>query len=307
MEYRRLGQTGLTVSVLGLGASALGNMFRPVSDREAAEVVRTAFDLGITYFDVSPYYGLGLAEARLGSALAALPREQVVVSTKAGRYGADQFDFSRARILASIQASLRALGTDYLDIAFLHDIEFGDPDEVLHEGWAALQDARTAGLVRFAGASGLPLAVLDGFVAAAKPDVILSYCHYCLNDNSLEDLSSRWTAGELGLVNASPLAMGLLTNAGPPDWHPAPPALRAAAKQAAAYARSREADIAGLALKFATGHPRVATTLVSTASVTHLASDVRTVGEPLNHQLLAAVQQILAPVHNITWPSGRAP
>lgn len=236
MNYRQLGETSLTVSVLGLGASALGSMFRPVSDDEAALVVGTAYDLGVTYFDVSPYYGLTLAESRLGSALRALPRANVVLSTKAGRYGENRFDFSRVRVTRSIEESPQRLRTDYLDLVFLHDIEFGNPAQVLEEGWRALVHARAAGKIRFAGASGLPLDVLTDFAAAAHPDVMLSYCHYCLNDTSLVDAVPVLQAGRVGLVNASPLAMGLLTQQGPPPWHPAPAQLKDRAAAAARHA-----------------------------------------------------------------------
>lgn len=306
MEYRRLGATGLEVSVLGLGASALGSMYRPVSDREAREVVAEAFDLGITYFDVSPYYGLTLAEARLGQALASLPRVKLVLSTKAGRYGDQVFDFSRARIARSIDESLARLKTDYLDIVLLHDIEFGDPVQVVEEGWRALVDARQAGKVRYAGASGLPLGVLADFARAAAPDVILSYCHYCLNDQSLDQLADSLTAQQIGLINASPLAMGLLTAGGPPSWHPAPAPLLAAAQEAARVAAAHGVNLADLALQFATRHPRVATTLVSTARVDHLRHDVKTITRPMDDEALTAVLAALAPVKNLSWPSGRA-
>ncbi|MDA8200258.1 MAG: aldo/keto reductase [Thermaerobacter sp.] len=304
MEYRPLGTTGLEVSALGLGASALGSMFRPVSDDEAAEVVHAAYDSGITYFDVSPYYGGTVAESRLGSALTAVPRRSVVISTKAGRYGENLFDFSRTRVTQSIEESLQRLRTDYLDIVFLHDIEFGHPSQVLEEGWRALVDARTAGKIRCAGASGLPLDVLTRFAAAAQPDVILSYCHYCLNDTTLLDAVPRLMAGRVGLVNASPLAMGLLTQNGPPEWHPAPAQLKEQAAAAARWAECHGVDLADLALQFATRRPEIPTTLVSTANAAHLARNVRVLAEAVDETALAGVLEVLAPVMNLTWASG---
>lgn len=304
MEYRTLGATGIKVSALGLGASALGNMFRPVSDDEAADVVHAAYALGITYFDVSPYYGLTVAESRLGKALTGVPRRKVIISTKAGRYGERLFDFSRARVTQSIEESLQRLRTDYLDIVFLHDIEFGNPAQVLEQAWRALLDARAAGKVRYAGASGLPLDVLMRFVDAAHPDVILSYCHYCLNDTTLLDALPRFHAGRVGLVNASPLAMGLLTQPGPPAWHPAPALLKERVAAAADWAQRHGVDLADLALQFATRRPEIPTTLVSTASADHLARNVRLLGEPVNEDVLAEVLDRLAPVKDLTWASG---
>src|SRR5580700_5395102 len=123
MDYATLGRSGLRVSKLGFGASPLGNEFGETDPAEGERAVHCAVDLGINYFDVAPYYGRTLAETWLGAALAGR-RDKVVLSTKCGRYDVNQFDFSAARIRASIDESLRRLRTDYLDILLAHDIEF---------------------------------------------------------------------------------------------------------------------------------------------------------------------------------------
>src|SRR6187397_1107925 len=102
MNYRSLGNTGLQVSALSYGASPLGSVFRPIDEAEGIRTVHTALDLGINFIDVSPYYGLTRAETVLGKALRDVPRERYYLATKVGRYGADEFDFSAKRILASI-------------------------------------------------------------------------------------------------------------------------------------------------------------------------------------------------------------
>src|ERR1700733_1243910 len=93
MEYRPLGQTDLRISVIGFGASPLGDVFGIANPEEGARAVQVAIDEGINFFDVSPYYGITLAEVRLGKALKGRRRD-VVLSTKCGRYGANEFDFS---------------------------------------------------------------------------------------------------------------------------------------------------------------------------------------------------------------------
>jgi L-galactose dehydrogenase len=119
MRYRHLGDTSLKVSVLGFGASPLGDVFGTTDPSEGFRAVHLAIDEGINLFDVSPYYGLTLAEERLGMALAGR-RNEVVLATKCGRYGESEFDFSAGRITKSLEESLRRLRTDYVDLFQAH-------------------------------------------------------------------------------------------------------------------------------------------------------------------------------------------
>src|SRR5690625_4728842 len=116
MEYRKLGETGLEVSELSLGASSLGSVFRKVNKDEGVRTVHVAIENGINLIDVSPYYGLTKAETVLGEAISQVQRERIILSTKAGRYGDNSFDFSPRRIKKSIDESLIRLKTDYIDI-----------------------------------------------------------------------------------------------------------------------------------------------------------------------------------------------
>jgi L-galactose dehydrogenase len=108
MEYRALGQTGLQISRIGFGASPLGDVFGATDPNLGKLAVHLAIDNGISFFDVSSYYGLTLAEERLGEALVG-KRHKIILATKWGRYGADQFDFSAQPIVASVEESLRRL------------------------------------------------------------------------------------------------------------------------------------------------------------------------------------------------------
>jgi aryl-alcohol dehydrogenase-like predicted oxidoreductase len=97
-----------------------------ITDEDAAlQSAYRALDAGINFFDNSPFYGKGLAEERLGKVLRGR-RQEIIVGTKAGRYGPDEFDFSAERIRRGFEESLRRLGTDYVDILQLHDVEFVD-------------------------------------------------------------------------------------------------------------------------------------------------------------------------------------
>jgi L-galactose dehydrogenase len=305
MHYRLLGQTGLQVSTLGFGASPLGGVFGEIEESEGIRAVHIAADLGINFFDVSPFYGLTKAEEVLGKALQTLPRESFLLATKVGRYGQAEFDFSAARVTRSVEESLKRLQVETIDLIQCHDIEFGSLDQVVEETLPTLQRLRTQGKVRFSGITGLPLKIFPTVLDRAEADTILSYCHYTLCDTSLEILLPYLEAKRVGIINAAPLAMGLLTEEGPPSWHPAPPEMRAACAQAATTCRRQGTDIARLALQFAVAKPQIATTLVGMASEAQVRQNVACIAEPPETPLLTEVQAILAPIRNQTWPSGR--
>ncbi|UQZ32275.1 aldo/keto reductase [Paenibacillus sp. PK3_47] len=305
MKYRKLGSTGLDVSVLSFGASSLGSVFRETDDQESIRTVHAAVDAGINYIDVSPYYGLTKAETVLGQAVKQLPRDKFLLSSKAGRYGENTFDFSAKRIISSVEESLNRLHTDYLDILFLHDIEFVPAAIIVEDAVPAMHALQEQGKIRFSGISGLPLQLFETLLPQIKVDAILSYCHYSLNDTSLLDLLPLLQQQGTGLVNASPLSMGLLSTRETADWHPAGSRLKAACRQAAEHCASRGSDIAKLAVQYSTAHEGIPTTLVSTANPDNIAKNAAWTSEPLDGELLREVLEILEPVHNQSWVSGR--
>lgn len=305
MQYRKLGSTDLTVSALGFGGSPLGGGFRPVEESEAIRTVHTALDLGINFIDTSPYYGVTRSETLLGKALRSVPRDRYVLATKVGRYGMDDFDFSAGRVTRSVDESLERLGVDHLDLIQCHDIEFGSLDQVVNETLPALRRLRDAGKVRWIGITGLPLKIYRYVLERTGVDTILSYCHYALNDTSLETLLPTLIAKQLGIINASPLSMGLLTDRGAPDWHPASPEIRRVCDAAAKVCRQQGLDIQKLAVQFSVSNPAIHTTLVGSANPENMRRNVEWVESSLDAQALATVQALLAPIHNQTWLSGR--
>jgi aryl-alcohol dehydrogenase-like predicted oxidoreductase len=305
MQRRKLGKTGVEVSVLGYGASPLGGVFGPVDQAEATQAVRTALDLGINLFDTAPFYGATRSEAVLGEALSGIPRDRFVLASKVGRYGEADFDFSAERVLQSIEESLQRLRVDVIDIITCHDIEFVSIDQVVNESIPALHRARDQGKIRFIGVSGLPLRIYHEVLDRTPLDTVLSYCHHTLNDNSLVDHLSYLEAKQAGIINASPFAMGLLTGAPPPNWHPAPEPLKAACRQAAEHCRLRGAELAPLALQFAVSNPSIATTLVGMRFHSEVEQNIAWLEQPTDPILLSEVLEILRPVHNLSWPSGR--
>ncbi|MCJ8007540.1 aldo/keto reductase [Lederbergia wuyishanensis] len=301
MEYRTLGETGLSVSALSFGASSLGSVFRNIYETEGIKTVHTAIDLGVNLIDVSPYYGLTRAETVLGKALKTVSRDKYYLCTKAGRYGENDFNFSHERIIKSVDESLQRLHADYLDILLLHDIEFGDRSQIVNEGIPALHDLKKEGKIRFFGVSGLPLSIFTDMVKQTNLDVILSYCHFTINDTSLEDILPLMSKTKTGVINASPLGMGLLSQRGAPEWHPASERIKSVCQKAVDFCNLQGVPIEKLAVQFSVNNKSIPTTLISTANPKNVKNNIRWVEEPMDEGLLTEVQKILEPIHNETW------
>jgi L-galactose dehydrogenase len=305
MEYRKLGQTDLSLSLIGFGSATLGDVFGNVDPNDAIRAVHLAVDSGINFFDSSPYYGTTLSETRLGEALAGR-RERVILATKCGRYGFDDFDFSAKRVIASIDESLRRLHTDYIDLFQVHDVEFGDVQQIIHETLPALQQLQQQGKARYIGVTGYPPRLLRRIAEATPVDSILTYCHYNLLNTDMDGVLTAFARERgIGLINASGLCMGLLTESGPPDWHPAPQQVRDAGKKAAEFCRLHGADLPEVALRFCLDHPYVSSTLIGMATMSQVETGLKLLQSSTDQAFLAQVNAILAPVFNYVWPSGR--
>ena len=307
MQYRTLGATSDKVSALAYGGSSLGSAFRPIDEAEGIRSVHVALDHGINLIDTAPYYGATTAETVLGKALKGIARDRYILATKVARYGPQlaDFDFSAARVIRSVDESLARLGVDHVDFIQVHDMEFGDLEQIVHETLPALRQVQAAGKARFVGISGLPVRLFKHVLDRVPVDQIQSYCHYCLNDTALADLLPYLQEKRVGIFNSAPLAMRLLSSEGPPAWHPAPAALREKCAEAAAFCRARGADLGRLALQYAMANPAIHTHVVGTANPTRVLQNIADAEAPLDRELLAGVLAILQPVHNLTWPSGR--
>ena len=308
MNRRLLGRTGLNVPVLSFGASSLGGVFRATDDTEAIRTVHVALDLGMDFIDVSPYYGATRAETVLGRALKGISRSRYVLATKIGQYGNNEFDFSADRVVRSLDESCARLGVDYIDLLQCHDIEFADLDQIVNETLPALLKLREAGRIGHIGITGLPLNIFPAVIDRVAPGVVetvLSFCRYELNDTALDTLVPYFKTAGIGIINASPTGMGLLTERGVPSWHPAPPAMVAGARRAVDYCKSVGADIVKLAVQFCVAHPGIATTLVGSANPDNIRKNVAYIEEPLDFELMAKVLELLQPIHNHNFTRGR--
>jgi L-galactose dehydrogenase len=304
MRYRQLPRLESRVSVLGFGASPLGNEFQSINPVEGTHAVRHAVANGINFFDVSPYYGRTLAEERLGQALSGL-REKVVISTKCGRYDTASFDFSARRVEAGINDSLRRLRTDYVDILYAHDIEFADREQIVNETIPALKKLQQQGKARLIGITGYPLKLLADVAVRGAVDIVMSYCRYNLLERDLDvDLAPVLKQHNIALVNASPFHMGILTRLGAPAWHPAPERVKQAGARIVKLCEERNVDLAATALRFCLQHPYITSTFVGMFQPGQVDENLKALDTRIDPALLAEIDRVAGSDLNVTWPSG---
>ena len=307
MEYRELGKTGLRVSALSFGASSLGGVFHTIKESEAIEAVHTAVDGGINFIDVSPYYGHYKAETVLGKALKDIPRDKYYLSTKVGRYGKDgvnTWDYSARRAVESVYESMERLGIDHIDLINVHDIEFADLNQVAAETLPALVELREKGIVGHVGITDLQpenLQWVIEHVPAGTVESILCFCHYCLNDDLLTEYFDWFEERGIGIINASPLSMGLLSSRGVPPWHPADRRLVEACARAAAHCSAKGYPIEKLAVQYSVSNRRIATTLFSSANPDNVKKNIENIQTPPDPELVREVRNIIGDQMRVRW------
>jgi len=285
---RFMTRTGLAVPELGMGTAQFGNLHRATTDEASAAAVDAAWADGVRFFDTAPHYGLGLAERRLGAALAGRPRDGYVLSTKVGKLlvpdpdGAGRlddegfvveattrrrWDFSRDGVLRSLEGSLERLGVDRVDVVFLHD-----PDDHWAEasttGFAALAELRDQGVVRAIGAGMNQSAMLARFVRETDVDLVLCAGRYTLLEQGAEDdlLPAALERG-VGVIAGGVYNSGLLSLPRPPadaqyDYADAPAEVLARANRIADVCEAFGLTLPQVATVFPRRHPAVVSTLL---------------------------------------------
>ncbi|HEY0619802.1 MAG TPA: aldo/keto reductase [Kribbella sp.] len=269
-------------SRIGLGGAPLAGLFTPVADEEATATVQAAWDEGWRYFDTAPHYGLGLAEQRLGLGLAGKPRSEYVLSSKVGRiiYEADtdaaddegfavvskrrrRWDFSRDGVLQSIEDSLRRIGTDRLDVVFVHDPD-DHFDEAVATAFPTLIELRDQGVIGAIGSGMNQTAMLTRFVREVDLDVIMLAGRYTLLDpDGLDDVMPACVENDVQIVAVGVFNSGLLSQPRPAaeatfNYAPAPAALVDKANKLADVCESHGVTLPAVALNFPLHHPAVA-------------------------------------------------
>lgn len=306
MNRRSLGRTALTITELGFGGAPIGNLYAALDDETAAATVDAAWRSGVRYFDTAPHYGLGLSESRLGAALAGRPRAEFAVSTKVGRLlvpnphpsGSDLaagfevpdeltrvFDFSRDGVLRSLDASLRRLDMDRVDIVLVHD-----PDEQLDRAIAetipALVELREQGVISAVGAGMNHWQPLRRIVAESDVDTVMIAGRWTLADRSAGPLLDASAERGVGVLAAAPYNSGMLAHPWPADdayfdYGPASAERLARARAYAAVCRAHGTTLPHAALQFPLRHPAVASVVVGMRSRGEVQANTCRLGEPV--------------------------
>ncbi|KAF7417852.1 hypothetical protein HZH68_000505 [Vespula germanica] len=276
MEYKKLGKTDLLVSKLSFGGGPLGCHYGNYDENEAIETIRQAIKEGVNYIDTAPWYGQGKSEKIIGKALKGIPRQAYYIATKVGRYELDvknMFEFSKEKTRHSFKNSLDNLGLDYIDVIQVHDIEFAPSlDIIITQTLPELSKQVAEGKARYIGITSYTLSVLKECIEQSNINIacVLTYSRFTLLDDTLMEFISFFKKCNIGVINAASLAMGLLTNNGPPDWHPASNEMKKICRDVAQYCKDNDVEISKLAVWYAMQCEDTTTNLIGIQNIQQL-------------------------------------
>ncbi|MFD9703430.1 aldo/keto reductase [Lentzea sp. NPDC059081] len=287
----------VAVSRLGFGGAPIGNLYREISDAEAFGAVEAAWQSGVRYFDTAPHYGLGLSERRLGVALSGRPRDEYVISTKVGRVlepfdgeGLDdegfavprQFrrvrDYSADGVLRSLESSLERLGTDRVEIVYIHDPD-EHWDEAFGEAYPALESLRSQGVVGAIGVGMNQWQMPERFVRETDIDVVMLAGRYTLLEQpSLPSFLPACVERGVSVVACGVFNSGLLSKPVVPtdakyNYEDAPPELVTRAREIAAVCSRHGVTLPEVAIQFALGHPAVVSVVIGSRTASQMTSN----------------------------------
>jgi D-threo-aldose 1-dehydrogenase len=292
LPARRIGQTELQVSVLGLGGAPLGDLYERIPEEQALATLETAYGRGIRLFDTAPLYGHGLSEHRFGHVLRNKARADLVVSTKVGRWLRPQpgevvergqfvgglnfqsvYDYSYDGTMRALEQSLQRLGMDRIDIALIHDVDIwthGSAEayerrfrEAMDGAYRALDELRRSGVVRAIGVGINEVAPCVRFAKEAAFDCFLLAGRYTLlEQNGLADLFPLAERDGFSLLLGGPFNSGILATGPTPgakyNYKPAHPAITERVARIETICKRHDVPLAAAAIQFPLGQARVA-------------------------------------------------
>ena len=337
LPSRRVADTGLELTELGCGCSRIGNLHGVVSEADAQATVAAALEGGVRYFDVAPLYANGLGELRLGHALRGIPRETYALSTKVGRYyeplpagtpyDADavpfqaRYDYSYDGVMRAVEQSLLRLGTNYIDIAVIHDVDaFTHGDEAtaatyrrqaMAGAYPALCDLRDQGVVRAVGVGVNDAKVLDICAQEANFDCFLMAAQYSLlRQDCLHPLLARCESKNIAVVVCAPFASGILakgSGAGASyNYRPADDEVVTRVRSIEAVCATQGVSLIAAALRFPLAHPTVTCVVPGPRNAGHVRAYVDAMAERIPGAFWVELQErkLLAP--DAPVPNGEA-
>jgi len=295
---------------LGFGAAPLGNMFRDIPEEEALATVEAAWNDGIRYYDNAPFYGAGLAEIRMGEALAGRPRDEYVISTKVGRVILDEVedvsardfgektgvfahgrpnkivhDYTHDATLRSIEDSLKRLRTDRIEIAFVHDLAqdfWGDNwlerfEEARKGAFRALDRLRSEGVIKSWGLGVNHVEPIELVLALdePKPDSFLLAGRYTLldHDKALQRVMPTVAERGLGVIVGGPYSSGALVGGPNFEYAPVTPAIKDKVARIKAIADRHNVSMKAAGQQFSLANTAVAAVIPGASKPSRIAED----------------------------------
>jgi D-threo-aldose 1-dehydrogenase len=288
----RFGRSGLMVTRLGLGSAPIGNRSDPADADQLIATVRAALKQGINLIDTAPLYGAGYAEQLLGQALAGVPRDSYILSTKVGRLvhadGSVHFNFSREAVLRSLEESLKRLGLDRVDIALIHDPD-NHAEQAFRETFPALAELRAQGVVRAIGAGMNQWEMEQRFIKEADPDVFLLAGRYTLLEQTSLDFLELCRTRDVGIMlggvyNSGILATGV-KGGGNYNYAPPPPEIAEKANKIETICGSHGVPLHVAAVRFAAAHPAVCSLVLGAVAPAEVNANVAALSTPVPAEL----------------------
>jgi D-threo-aldose 1-dehydrogenase len=289
IAYRPLGNTGIELTALGCGGTAMGNMYNAVTEEDAQSTLRAAWDAGVRYYDTAPLYGHGLSEHRFGTAMWDIRDEHFILSTKVGwrlvpARGADigahmfpgappfvkHLDYSYDGVMRSFEDSLQRLRRDEVDILLLHDCDRrnqGDEfparfREAMAGAYKALIKLRDEGVVKAIGCGLNEWEACEAFARAGDFNCFLLAGRYTLLDQqSLDSFLPLCVSRGIGIVLGGPYNSGILISGAVPgalyDYAPAKPEIIERVRKIEAVCARHKVPLKAAALQFPLHHHAV--------------------------------------------------
>lgn len=311
--FKAASGASISLTEMGMGTAPLGNLYRPLSEKDAQSTLEAAWKAGIRYFDTAPFYGLGISENRLNSFFRGHKRSDYVVSTKVGRLlkvcepseragigkffntpsRKEIFDYTYDGIMCSLESSLERLGLDQVDILYVHDVDvFTHGSEAIRDahvktlmssGYKALQKLRDEKIIKAFGAGINEWQVCEILMAQGDFDIFLLAGRYTLlEQEALNSFLPLCEQRGIGIVLGGPYNSGILATGANPgalyNYDPAPKAIMDRVRKIEAACKAHKVKLPEAALRFPVKHPSVVSVIPGMVNPKQVALNVKTLG-----------------------------